>query len=71
MGLLIALLSGIFTTGMSLMLNMTLKQILFMAVINLSKDGMLYLTNHPMDEIDTVPPFKSGELDVVNTQTKG
>lgn len=50
-GLFVAILSGIFTGFMCFAVNMTWKQIVFVMVINIGKDGLLYLQSHPADTI--------------------
>lgn len=50
-GLFVAVLSGIFTGLLCLAINMTWKQILFVMLVNIGKDGLLYLQTHPADSI--------------------
>lgn len=56
-GLVVAILSGIFTGLVGLAVGMTGRQIAILLAVNVGKDGLLYLTNHPVEQIDTTPPF--------------
>ena len=51
MGLLISLLSGLFTGLIGLALNMTAKEIGIFVLISIAKDGQLYLAKHPAEQI--------------------
>jgi hypothetical protein len=50
-GLLVSVLSGVFTGALCVAINMTWKQVLFVMVVNIGKDGLLYLQTHPADAI--------------------
>lgn len=54
-GLIVALLSGLFTGVIGLAVNMDGRQILIVLLVNVAKDGLLFLTNHPVDSIDNGP----------------
>ena len=51
LGLLVALLSGLFTGIIGWGIGMTTKQIVFFTLISVAKDGWLYLVKHPVDAI--------------------
>jgi hypothetical protein len=68
LGLAVSLLSGVFTSMVGLVVGLSHQQILFMTLINVGKDGLLFLKDHPVESItsDTtllkksdVPPTKS------------
>lgn len=50
-GLFVALLSGIFTGLLCMAIDMTWRQILFILLVNVGKDGLLFLKSHPADQI--------------------
>jgi len=50
-GLFVALLSGVFTGLIGLGVGMTWKQLLILIGLNVGKDGLLYLQQHPADKI--------------------
>lgn len=50
-GLFVATLSGIFTGLLCLAANMTGKQILFIMLVNIGKDGLLFIKQNPADRI--------------------
>jgi hypothetical protein len=50
-GLFVALLSGTFTGLIGLCIGMTWRNILILIVVNVAKDGLLYLQQHPADSI--------------------
>lgn len=59
-GLAVSLLSGLFTGLIGLAVGLTHQQVIILLVVNMAKDGLLYLKDHPIDNVDvgTSPPFK-------------
>ncbi len=51
MGLLVSLLSGLFYSMIGWGMDMTAKQIVFLTLVAIAKDGFLYLKQHPVDKV--------------------
>ena len=48
-GLMVSFLSGLLAGIIALAVDMTTKQIVLMLLINIAKDGLLYLKSNPVD----------------------
>jgi len=51
LGLLVACLTGVFSGLVGLVIGATWRQICILLVVNLAKDGLLFLKQHPVDEV--------------------
>ncbi len=71
MGLLVSMLSGVFSGVISWAADLTWKQAVIMVIVAVAKDGQLYLAKHPADEIiDTVFIPKPSNPTTVTTTTE-
>jgi len=56
MGLLISMLSGLFTGIVGLAMELTWQQTLMFVAMAVAKDGQLYLAKHPVENLSDTDP---------------
>lgn len=70
-GLVVALLSGVFTGLIGLGISVTAKQLLILIALNIGKDGLLYIKSNPIDQVsfDTSRMIRDDVTGTVTTQS--